>query len=38
MSRLVEAGVLRPIAAEGPVRGRPVLRWHVNPMLAANQG
>ena len=33
--RLVDAGVLRPIASEGqPRRGRPARRWQVNPMLA----
>jgi hypothetical protein len=37
VTRLVEAGVLRAIANEGPVRGRPALRWHVHPMLAGAQ-
>ena len=35
MSRLVDAGVLRPVVADESVRGRPALRWHVNPMLVA---
>ena len=34
IARLVEAGALRAIAPEGPQRGRPALRWQVNPMLA----
>lgn len=35
MSRLVEAGVLQPMAIEKRgERGRPALRWHVNPLLA----
>jgi hypothetical protein len=35
VSRLVEAGVLREIASEArPRRGRPALRWQVNPLLA----
>jgi hypothetical protein len=34
LARLVEAGVLRPVDGEEPVRrGRPALRWHVNPSL-----
>ena len=38
VARLVEAGVLRAIAKEDSRFGRPVLRWHVNPMLAGAQG
>ena len=38
MARLVDAGVLRAIGNDGPARGRPALRWHVNPMLATAQG
>lgn len=35
MSRLVEAGVLQPMANEKRgARGRPALRWHVNPLVA----
>jgi hypothetical protein len=35
MSRLVEVGVLQPMAVETRgQRGRPALRWHVNPLLA----
>lgn len=38
MARLVESGVLRPLANEGPAqRGRPALRWQVNPLLASNE-
>ncbi len=37
MARLVDAGALSAMANEGPVRGRPALRWHVNPVLAAHQ-
>lgn len=34
LARLVEAGVLRPVGNEGPAqRGRPALRWQVNPLL-----
>jgi len=34
LARLTEAGVLRPIAVEQPARrGRPALRWAVNPAL-----
>lgn len=34
LARLVEAGVLRPVDSEEPARrGRPALRWHVNPSL-----
>ncbi len=34
--RLVEAGVLQPLASEKrPQGGRPTLRWQVNPMLTA---
>lgn len=34
LARLVEAGVLRPMGNEGPAqRGRPALRWQVNPLL-----
>lgn len=34
LARLVEAGVLRPMESEEPARrGRPALRWHVNPSL-----
>jgi hypothetical protein len=36
LARLAEAGVLRPIAAPRPAqRGRPALRWQVNPSLRA---
>jgi hypothetical protein len=39
VARLVEAGVLQPMAGEKrPQGGRPTLRWQVNPMLAATQG
>jgi hypothetical protein len=39
VARLVEAGVLQPLASEKrPQGGRPMLRWQVNPMLAAAQG
>jgi hypothetical protein len=38
VARLVEAGVLRAIPKEESRFGRPVLRWHVNPMLAGAQG
>ncbi|MPZ35556.1 MAG: DUF3987 domain-containing protein [Rhodospirillales bacterium] len=32
LARLVEAGVLRPVGNEAPAqRGRPALRWQVNP-------
>lgn len=35
LARLVEAGVLRPLAGEErPKRGRPAMRWQVNPLLA----
>jgi len=34
LARLVEAGVLRPADSEEPIRrGRPALRWQVNPSL-----
>jgi hypothetical protein len=34
LARLVEAGVLQPAGSEGPARrGRPALRWRVNPLL-----
>lgn len=34
LARLVEAGVLRPVDSEEPARrGRPALRWQVNPLL-----
>jgi hypothetical protein len=34
LARLVEAGVLQPVGNEGPAqRGRPALRWQVNPLL-----
>lgn len=34
LARLVEAGVLRPMDGEEPAqRGRPALRWQVNPSL-----
>lgn len=34
LARLVEAGVLRPVDHDGPMqRGRPALRWQVNPLL-----
>jgi hypothetical protein len=34
LARLVEAGVLQPAASEVPARrGRPSLRWRVNPLL-----
>ena len=36
MSRLAEAGVVQPMAIETRgQRGRPVLRWHVSPLLAS---
>ena len=36
LARLTEAGVLRPIAVKQPAqRGRPALRWAVNPALRA---
>ncbi len=39
VARLVEAGVLQPMAGEKrPLGGRPTLRWQVNPMLAAAHG
>ena len=38
VARLVEAGALRAIGNDNTGRGRPALRWQVNPMLAAHQG
>jgi hypothetical protein len=36
LARLVEAGALRPVDSEEPARrGRPALRWQVNPSLRA---
>ena len=36
LARLTQAGVLRPIATPQPSqRGRPALRWEVNPALSA---
>lgn len=38
LARLVEAGVLRRLAADRrPQGGRPALRWQVNPLLLATQ-
>lgn len=39
LARLTEAGVLRPIALPQPAqRGRPTLRWEVNPALREARG
>jgi hypothetical protein len=39
LARLTKAGVLRPIATAQPSqRGRPALRWEVNPALCTARG